>query len=120
GANRSAVTLRVHPDGSVETISGTQDLGTGTRTAIAVVLAETFGIPVSAVRVTIGSSKYPHADGSGGSTTIGGVSGPNRRAGLEALWKIFDKVAERYKVDAATLAAKAEKIWSGAKEVCTW
>jgi xanthine dehydrogenase YagR molybdenum-binding subunit len=120
GANRSSCTVRVHPDGSVETISGTQDLGTGTRTAIAVVLAETFGIPLSAVRVQIGSSKYPPADGSGGSTTIGGVSGPNRRAALDALWQIFDLVAKRYKVDADSLAAKNEKIWSGDKEVCSW
>jgi xanthine dehydrogenase YagR molybdenum-binding subunit len=120
GANRSACTIRVHPDGSVETISGTQDLGTGTRTAIAVVLAETFGIPLTAIRVQIGSSKYPFADGSGGSTTIGGVSGPNRRAGLAALWKIFELVAKRYGVEAGGLAAKGEKIWAGDKEICTW
>ena len=120
GANRSSCTIRVHPDGSVETISGTQDLGTGTRTAIAIVLAETFGIPLSSVRVQIGSSKYPPADGSGGSTTIGGVSGPNRRAGLDALWKIFDLVAKRYNVPAESLTAKEERIWSGPRDVCSW
>jgi xanthine dehydrogenase YagR molybdenum-binding subunit len=120
GANRSSCTIRVHPDGSVETISGTQDLGTGTRTAIAIVLAETFGIPLSSVRVQIGSSKYPPADGSGGSTTIGGVSGPNRRAALDALWKIFDLVAKRYNVPAESLSAKEERIWSGPRDVCSW
>ena len=119
-ANRSSCTVRVHPDGSVETISGTQDLGTGTRTAIAVILAETFGIPLGAVRVTIGSNKYPPADGSGGSTTIGGVSGPNRRAGLDALWKIFDLVAKRYNVAADSLVAKEERIWFGERDVCSW
>lgn len=119
-ANRSSCIIRVHPDGSVETISGTQDLGTGTRTAIAVILAETFGIPLGAVRVQIGSNKYPPADGSGGSTTIGGVSGPNRRAALDALWKIFDLVAKRYNVPADSLAAKDERIWSGQKDVCSW
>jgi xanthine dehydrogenase YagR molybdenum-binding subunit len=120
GANRSSCTIRVHPDGSVETISGTQDLGTGTRTAIAIVLAETFGIPLNSVRVQIGSSKYPPADGSGGSTTIGGVSGPNRRAALDALWKIFDLVAKRYNVPAESLSAKEERIWSGPRDVCSW
>lgn len=119
-ANSSKCIVRVHPDGTAETTSGTQDLGTGTRTAIAVVLAETFGIPLTSVKVNIGSSKYPPASGSGGSTTIGGVSGPNRRAGLEALWKIFDLVAKRYAVDSQSLVAKDEKIWSGGKEVCSW
>ncbi len=68
----------------------------------------------------IGSNKYPPADGSGGSTTIGGVSGPNRRAALDALWKIFDLVAKRFNLPAESLAAKNEKIWSDEKEVCSW
>jgi xanthine dehydrogenase YagR molybdenum-binding subunit len=119
-ANVSAVSLRVNPDGTVESTSATQDLGTGTRTCIAVILAETFGIPLSAVKVHIGSSKYPNAGGSGGSTTIGGISGPNRRAALDALWQIYDLVAKRYNVDAGTLSAKNEKIYSGDKEVCSW
>ena len=120
GANATAVALRVNPDGTVESTSATQDLGTGTRTCIAVILAETFGIPLSSVKVHIGSSKYPNAGGSGGSTTIGGVSGPVRRAGLEALWKILDLVAKRHKVDAGSLSAKNEKIYAGDKVVCSW
>jgi xanthine dehydrogenase YagR molybdenum-binding subunit len=119
-ANNSGVKLKVHPDGSVTCHSGTQDLGTGTRTVIAMVLAETFGLPVEAVQVNIGSSQYPQSGGSGGSTTVGGVSGPARRAGLEALWKIFDLVAQRYEVGADTLAARDGKIYSGDKEVCSW
>jgi xanthine dehydrogenase YagR molybdenum-binding subunit len=119
-ANNSGVKLKVHPDGSVTCNSGTQDLGTGTRTVIAMVLAETFGLPVEAVKVNIGSSQYPQSGGSGGSTTVGGVSGPARRAGLEALWKIYDLVAARYKVEADSLSAGGGKIWSGEKEVCSW
>jgi len=112
--------LKVHPDGTVESNAGSQDLGTGTRTVIAITLAETFGLPVTAIKVNIGSNKYPRSGPSGGSTTVGGVSGPNRRAGLEALWKIFDLVAARYKVDASTLEAKGGKIVSKGKAVCTW
>ena len=58
GANQSSCTLRVYPDGGVETFCGTQDLGTGTRTVIALVLAETFGLPYEQIRLNIGSSKY--------------------------------------------------------------
>jgi xanthine dehydrogenase YagR molybdenum-binding subunit len=112
--------LKIHNDGSVETSQGSQDLGTGTRTVIAITVAETFGLPVSAVNVKLGSNEYVKAGPSGGSTTVGGVSGPNRRAALQALWKIFDLVAAKYGVDAGSLAAKGGKILSGSKTVCTW
>ncbi len=38
--------LTIHPDGSVEIKMGTQDLGTGTRTIILMVAADTLGIPM--------------------------------------------------------------------------
>ncbi|MBW3538947.1 MAG: xanthine dehydrogenase family protein molybdopterin-binding subunit [Planctomycetes bacterium] len=120
-AHAASCTVRIEPDGSVSSNAGSQDIGTGTRTVIAIVLAETFGLPVEAIKVNIGSSTLPQSGPSGGSTTVGGVSGPNRRAALEALWKIFDLVAAKYKVDAATLSAHGGKILSnGEKAVCTW
>ncbi len=78
--HNSTCTVKIHPDGGVETFLGSQDLGTGTRTAIGMVVAETLGLPISAVKVNIGSSTYPASGPSGGSTTIGGVSESNRRA----------------------------------------
>ena len=119
-AHAAMCTVRINPDGSVESLSGTQDIGTGTRTAIAMVLGETFGLPLDAVKVRYGSSVYPRSGPSGGSTTIGGVTGPNRRAALAALGKLFDVVAEKHKVAGDSLAAKDGKIWSAGKEVCTW
>ena len=62
----------------------TQDLGTGTRTVIAIVLADTLGLPLDAVKVSIGDSRYPASGGSGGSTTVGGVSSATRRAAQNA------------------------------------
>ncbi|MDZ4686559.1 MAG: xanthine dehydrogenase family protein molybdopterin-binding subunit [Planctomycetaceae bacterium] len=108
GAHASSCQMKVHSDGSVETFAGTQDIGTGTKTAIAIVAAETFGIPITAVKVNIGTNKYPKSGPSGGSTTIGGVSGPTRRAAQTALWKIFD------------LVAKDGSIFNGDAKVCTW
>ncbi len=119
-AHAGSCQVKVHPDGTVESFSGSQDIGTGTRTVIATTLAETFGIPLRSVKAHLGSSKYPRSGPSGGSTTVGGVSGPNRRAALEALWKILDLVAAKYEVSADKLTARGEKIWNGDKEVCTW
>ena len=119
-ANAGKCLLKISPDGSVESSMGSQDLGTGTKTVIAITVAETFGLPVSAIKVSVGENKYSQAGPSGGSTTVGGVSGPNRRAALDALWQIFDKVAEKYDVKAESLAARDGKIFSGDKQVCTW
>lgn len=120
GAGGCSCNVKVHPDGSVESFVGSQDIGTGTRTVIAITLAETFGIPLSAVKVNLGSNQYPASAGSGGSITVGGVSGAHRRAAQTALWKILDLVAEKYKVDAGTLSAKDGNIVADGKKVCTW
>ncbi|MBI3865084.1 MAG: xanthine dehydrogenase family protein molybdopterin-binding subunit [Planctomycetia bacterium] len=121
GAGPCTCTIKVHPDGSVESFLGSQDIGTGTRTVIAITLAETFGLPLAGVKVNLGSSKYPPSGASGGSITVGGVCGAHRRAGQTALWQIFDKVAEKYKIESAdSLVAKGGDILKGKEKVCTW
>ena len=85
--------LTIHPDGSVDLKMGTQDLGTGTRTSILVVAADTMGIPMDAINLQIGDTQYPPSGGSGGSTTIGGVSSSTRRAAVDARDALFAKVA---------------------------
>jgi len=85
--------LSIHPDGSVNVKMGTQDLGTGTRTTIAIVAAETLGLPVEAINLYIGDTQYPPSGASGGSTTPGGVSSSTRRAAVDAREALFSKVA---------------------------
>ncbi|HLQ32919.1 MAG TPA: molybdopterin cofactor-binding domain-containing protein, partial [Chloroflexota bacterium] len=103
GGHQSNCNCTIHPDGSVEISLASQDLGTGTRTVIAIVAAETLGLPVEAVQVNIGDSRYPASGGSGGSTTVGGVSSSTRRAATNALNDLLDKVAE-------SLGAKADDL----------
>ena len=85
--------LTIHPDGSVDLKMGTQDIGTGTRTTIVIVAAETLGLPIEAINLYIGDSLYPPSGGSGGSTTPGGVSSSTRRAAVDAREALFAKVA---------------------------
>jgi xanthine dehydrogenase YagR molybdenum-binding subunit len=85
--------LTIQPDGSVEVKLGSQDLGTGTRTAITIVAADSLGLPLNAVKLMIGDNHYAPSGGSGGSTTIGGVSASTRRAALDALDLLYAKVA---------------------------
>lgn len=85
--------LTIQPDGSVQIKMGSQDLGTGTRTCIMIVAADTLGIPLESVNLLIGDTMYPPSGGSGGSTTIGGVSSSTRRAAVDARDALLAKVA---------------------------
>ena len=109
-ANTSSAIVRVYPDGSVEAFCGTQDLGTGTRTVCAMVLAETFGLPVEDIKINIGSSKMPFSGASGGSTTVGAVSESHRRAGQDALAEIFKLAGKKLDADADDLEAIGGRI----------
>src|SRR5215467_3691679 len=91
--HKSDCDLTIQPDGSVEIKIGSQDLGTGTRTCIQIVAAETLGLPIEAIDLKIGDTTYPPSGGSGGSTTIGGVSSSTRRAAVDAHDQLFAKVA---------------------------
>jgi xanthine dehydrogenase YagR molybdenum-binding subunit len=110
GGHGSSCQVKIHPDGGVEAFLASQDLGTGTRTVIAIVLAETFGLPVHAIKVNIGNSKYPASGPSGGSTTVGGVSESSRHAGLDALAQLFEKVGQKLGVASDALVAKDGRI----------
>src|ERR1017187_6972332 len=83
----------IHPDGSVLVEIGTQDLGTGTRTIITQVAAESLGLPVGAVKLEIGRSDQPRDGASGGSSTVGGVSTSTRKSAVNALEKLFEAAA---------------------------
>ncbi len=102
--------VTINADGSVETKIGTQDLGVGTRTIIAMVIAETLGLPLEAVKVEIGKSDYPSSGGSGGSTTVGGVSASSRLAATAALNALLEIVAPKLGVKADELEASAGQI----------
>jgi len=95
--------LTLHPDGSVDIKMGTQDIGTGTRTTILIVAADTLGIPMDAINLFIGDTLYPPSGGSGGSTTPGGVSSSTRRAAVDARDALFEKVAPALNAQPADL-----------------
>src|SRR5579859_2106618 len=91
--HESNCALTIYPTGSVEIQMGTQDLGVGTRTAILIVAGDTLGLALNQMELKIGDNQYPKSGGSGGSTTIGGVSSATRRAAIDAREQLFAKVA---------------------------
>ncbi len=69
GGKGSQAEVEISSDGTVEVRCGTQDLGTATKTSIAVVAAETLGLRPSDISPKLGDTRYPPSGGSGGSTT---------------------------------------------------
>jgi xanthine dehydrogenase YagR molybdenum-binding subunit len=85
--------VTIHTDGTVGIRAGTQDVGTGTRTVMAIIAAETLGLPVSAIQIGVGNSTLPVSAASGGSGTVGGSGSAVRRAAVDALSKLLAAVA---------------------------
>ena len=101
---------KINADGSVEVMMGTQDIGTGTRTTITQVVAETLGVPMSVVNVKVGDNAFPASGASGGSTTIGGVSASSRKASVNALDQLFDLIAPQLGVPKDQLESVDQRI----------
>lgn len=104
--HRSNCEVLAYRDGLVEARIGSQDLGTGTRTIIGMVLAETFGLGIDQVKVTMGRSVLPASGASGGSTTVGGVSGSTRRAALNAVEAVFERIAPKLGTEPGNLSLR--------------
>jgi xanthine dehydrogenase YagR molybdenum-binding subunit len=95
----------INPDGSVLVEMGTQDLGTGTRTIMTQVAAETLGLPMAEVKLVIGDSSLPPGGASGGSTTVGGACSATRKSAVNAVAKLFEVVAPALNVQPEQLEA---------------
>ena len=82
GGPGSTVLVTAHRDGSVEVSNGAQDIGTGTRTVLAVIVAEVLGLEPGDLTVNLGRTEWPNGPFSGGSTTASSL-GPCARDAAE-------------------------------------
>ena len=63
----SEAAVRIERDGTVRVRCGTQDMGSGTYTALAQLAAQALGVPVAGVEVELGDTTLPEGPYSGGS-----------------------------------------------------
>ena len=112
----------INPDGSVLLEMGTQDLGTGTRTIMTQVAAETLGLQMSQIKLVIGDNSLPPGGSSGGSTTVGGASSATRKSGVNALAKLFEAVAPALNTQPENLEAVdgTVRVKGDTKKSMTW
>jgi len=103
--------IKIHRDGSVEAVSGTQDIGCGTRTYMATVAAETLGLEPQDITVKIGDTVYPWAPISGGSLTAPSVAPAVRDAALKAAEHLKGMAAKKLSVPAADIVIGDKKLY---------
>ncbi|MBL9045329.1 MAG: xanthine dehydrogenase family protein molybdopterin-binding subunit [Myxococcales bacterium] len=80
----SSAEVRIHRDGSVEILTGVQDIGGGVRTPLAQVVAEELQLSIDKIKVTIGDTRLPPGPGSGGSVTTASITPATREAAYAA------------------------------------
>jgi xanthine dehydrogenase YagR molybdenum-binding subunit len=106
----SSCEVRISRDGSVELMSAVQDLGTGTKTMLAVVVAEELGIPPASVVIRIGDTRFPVGPDSGGSVTTGSISPAVRNAAWQVKQQLFAAVAPKFGTTPDNLTVKNGRV----------
>jgi xanthine dehydrogenase YagR molybdenum-binding subunit len=102
---------RLLPDGTAIIVTGTQDLGTGTRTVLAQIAAEELGLPLEQVRVELGDTEFGiYSPPSGGSMTLASVGPAVRMAAVEARKQVLEVVGQLIEAPADALEVRAGQI----------
>ncbi len=113
GGPPSYAWVRVGSHGRAAVITAMQDIGTGTKTAMAQIAAEELGLPVERVEVAVGdSARGPYASISAGSSTIPSMGPAVRAAAHDAARQIIEIAAQRYHLEERVLSLKDGKVVS--------
>jgi xanthine dehydrogenase YagR molybdenum-binding subunit len=104
GSPPSTVIVKLFADGSANVNMGASDLGTGTKTWMAMIVAEELGLPLDRIQVEhADTATTQFATPSGGSKTVPTEAPAGRAAALEVKRQILDLAAEQLKVAADEL-----------------
>ncbi|MGH2933146.1 MAG: xanthine dehydrogenase family protein molybdopterin-binding subunit [Gaiellaceae bacterium] len=113
GGPPSYAWTRVGSDGHITVVTAMQDIGTGTRTAMAQIAAEELGVPLDHVEVALGdTARGPYATLSAGSSTTPSVGPAVRAATADAKRQILEIAAQRYDLEERVLDIHGGRIVS--------
>lgn len=113
GPGAAMARCSLYPDGSVEVANGCQDLGTGIRTAMLTVAAETLGIGIEKIRVLVGDTQLGLTGPmSGGSVTTGNVAPAARSASFKAQRALFEIIAQAWGTELDNITCKDGIVYS--------
>jgi CO/xanthine dehydrogenase Mo-binding subunit len=113
GGPPSYAWLRLGGDGRAHVVTAMQDIGTGSRTTMAMIAAEELGLPLERVTVGLGdTARGPYAAISAGSATTPSMGPAVRAAAGDVRRQLLDIAAQRFEVGADTLSLRAGRIES--------
>jgi CO/xanthine dehydrogenase Mo-binding subunit len=113
GGPPSYAWIRIGADAHIQVVTAMQDIGTGTRTAMAQIAAEELGIPLENVRVSLGdSARGPYAAISAGSSTVPSMGPAVRSAAADAKRQLIEIAAQRFHLEERVLDIKDGQIVS--------
>ena len=104
GGPGNQVEVSVDRTGTLLASVGTQDIGTGARTLVAMIVAEELQRELDDVQARIGSTKYGMGNVSGGSVTSACLAPAVKDAAAKMRVELLAKAAAAINVDAAELA----------------
>jgi xanthine dehydrogenase YagR molybdenum-binding subunit len=102
--------VRIHRDGSVELLSGVQDIGSGIGTVLAQVVAEELGLRPEDITIHIGDTNFPAGPPSYGSLTTASITPPARNAAYRALRELSRIVAPELGAAPDTLISSGGRV----------
>src|SRR5207247_5989395 len=105
GGPPSYAWVRLGSDGRATVVTAMQDIGTGTRTAMAQIAAAELGLPLERVRVELGdSARGPYASISAGSSTTPSMGPAVRAAAADTARQLLEIAAQRFHLEASRLS----------------
>ena len=113
GGPPSYAWVRVGSDGYATVVTAMQDIGTGTRTAMAQIAAEELGLPLDRIEVVLGdSARGPYASISAGSSTTPSMGPAVRAAAADAGRQLVEIAAQRYHLEERVLSLRDGRVVS--------
>lgn len=117
----------IKKDGTIELHAAIVEIGAGSMTTLAMIAAEELGVPVEDIRVMYGDSEAgPYAPGTHASRIVPEMGPAVLQAAADARQKMFEVLAEFFKIDASQLRSAEGWIYLGSdsskkvrfKDVC--
>jgi len=112
GNPSSTTIVRLFADGSINLNMGASDIGTGTKTVMAMVVAEELGVPVERIRIEhadTGTTQF--APASGGSQTVVSNAPAVRAAALDVKRQILEAAALQFDRPASELVLENSSVF---------
>tara|TARA_B100001123_G_scaffold68700_5_gene76749 strand:+ start:1606 stop:3849 length:2244 start_codon:yes stop_codon:yes gene_type:complete len=103
GAGESSITLTVHPDGHINLVEGSADIG-GSRASISMMAAEVLGIPAESVHPSVvDTDSVGYTSGTGGSSVTHKAGIVVYQAASDVKLQLLDRAASIWGTDSNSL-----------------